>query len=198
MSRSVSKDDIVSGSTDEALIERARRGEAQAFRSIVERYESTVAAVVHGIVGWGAEADDVGQETFVRLFRSLDRFRGDASLKTYITRIAVNLSRNALRSRKRRNARFESLDRATDTSEIAGASSDPDAFDRREVLRKAISRLDAKYRAVVVLRMLEEFSTSETADILDIPQGTVLSRLSRGLDQLRAMLEPIIEREDVK
>ncbi|SVD24097.1 uncharacterized protein METZ01_LOCUS376951, partial [marine metagenome] len=79
-------------STDTAFIDRAREGDETAFRVLVERYEPQVAATVVGMLGPGDEADDVGQETFVRFYRALAKFRGDAALGTYLTRIAMNLS----------------------------------------------------------------------------------------------------------
>ena len=86
---------------DEELLARAGNGDHGAFRMLVERYEGRVAATVIGMLGPGQEADDVGQETFIRLYESLDTFRGDAKLSTYITRIAINQSLKALRRRKR-------------------------------------------------------------------------------------------------
>ena len=81
---------------DAALIARARAGDGAAFRRLVERSERVVASTGIGMLGPGDDADDVGQETFVQFHRALDRFRGDATLKTYLVRIAMNLSLNAL------------------------------------------------------------------------------------------------------
>ncbi|RMH54101.1 MAG: sigma-70 family RNA polymerase sigma factor, partial [Bacteroidetes bacterium] len=88
--------------SDETLVARARQGDEQAFRNLVERYESTVAATVIGMLGAGPEAEDVGQETFIRFYRALHQFRGEAAVGTYLTRIAINLSLNALKRRRRR------------------------------------------------------------------------------------------------
>ena len=96
--------------TDHALIDQARAGDEAALRTLIERYEPQVAATVVGMLGPGDEADDVGQETFVRFYQSLDKFRGDAALGTYLTRIAINLSLNALERRKRQRWRFWSRD----------------------------------------------------------------------------------------
>ncbi len=72
------------------LLRRAREGDDRAFRELVHRYEDRVAATIIGMLGPGPDAEDVGQETFIRLYRSLDGFRGDSSLATYVTRIAIN------------------------------------------------------------------------------------------------------------
>jgi RNA polymerase sigma-70 factor (ECF subfamily) len=171
---------------DRALIERAREGDEQAFRELVERYEPRVAATVIGMLGPGDEAEDVGQETFIRLYRSLDRFRGDSSLGTYLTRIAINLSLTALKKRKRRLSRFVSRDERE--RELPEASWDPrEEVDRREVrdrVRAAVGRLAPDHRTVVVLRMIDGYSTRETAEILGVPPGTVMSRLARAMGRL--------------
>ncbi|QXD14205.1 sigma-70 family RNA polymerase sigma factor [Rhodocaloribacter litoris] len=180
--------------TDDELLARARGGEALAFRLLVERYEGTVAATVHGLLGNGADAEDVGQEVFVRFYRSLDRFRGEASLKTYLTRIAVNLSLNALRRRRRFWARFLPEDRFEDL-EDATYEPDVEARDRAALVRAALERLAPPFRVVVVLRMIEGYSTRETAEILDLPLGTVLSRLARAQQKLKVLLTPYFDDE---
>ncbi len=161
-------------------------GDDGAFRELVERHESRVAATVIGMLGPGDEAEDVGQETFIRLYRSLGRFRGDSSLGTYLTRIAINLSLTALKKRKRRLSRFVSQDETE--RDRPEASWDPrDEIERSEDIRrvrKAVEGLAPDHRAVVVLRMIDGYSTRETAEILDIPAGTVMSRLARAMQRL--------------
>lgn len=146
------------------------------------------------MLGPGAEADDVGQEVFVRLYRALDRFRGDASLGTFLTRIAINQSLTAIERRKRNRRRFVRSD------DVAGTAAEPsvdaaetiESRSRADLVRRAIRTLSSDHRAVVVLRMIEGYSTRETAEILDLPTGTVTSRLSRALDRLEAELAPLI------
>jgi len=176
---------------DARLVERARTGDEGAFRAIVERYESRVAATVIGMLGPGGEAEDVGQETFIRLYRSLDRYRGEASLGTYVTRIALNLSLTALRRRKRWRSRFVSRD--DDRRRLPEPASDPRPdLERRDMerrIRSALDVLSSDHRAVVVLRMIDGYSTRETAAILGVPAGTVMSRLSRALGRLEEIME---------
>jgi RNA polymerase sigma-70 factor (ECF subfamily) len=182
--------------SDRELIERVRAGEERAFRLLVERYEPAVASVVTAMLGRGEEAEDVGQETFIRFYRSIDRFRGEAALGTYLTRIAINLSLNALKRRNRLAARFLSRDEARALPERATEGGEE--IERREserLVRRAIGRLDPKHRAVVVLRMIEGYSTRETAAILDVREGTVLSRLSRAMRKLEADLQPYLRTE---
>ncbi|HEX8394717.1 MAG TPA: RNA polymerase sigma factor [Longimicrobium sp.] len=177
--------------TDPELLAAARGGDAHAFRLLVERYEQAVAATVAGMLGRGDEAEDVGQEVFIQLFRSLDRYRGEAALGTYLRRIAINLSLNALKRRRRLAWRFPSRDQ--DREPLPEPATDPDAADAwetREHVRAAIMRLAPAHRAVVVLRMVDGCSTREAAQILQIPEGTVMSRLSRAMKELERHLTP--------
>ena len=181
--------------TDHELIDAARDGDQSAFRVLVERYEDVVAATAIGMLGRGADAEDVGQETFIRFYQSLTRFRGDSELKTYLTRIAINLSLDATRKRKRSRFWYWSDEKDEDRlpPELSiDTSQDIDARERKEWVQRAISALDPKHRAVVILRMIQGYSTKETAEILRIPSGTVLSRLSRAQDKLRIILEPFV------
>ncbi len=179
---------------DDELLALARRGDERAFAALVERYEGVVAATAIGMLGRGDDADDVGQETFIRFHRSLDRFRGEASLKTYLAHIAMNLSLNALRSRRRTLLRFSGGDDAVaDALEPgAGPAGETDAAELKRVVQHAVTALSEKHRAVVVLRMFQDFSTRETAQMLGVPEGTVLSRLSRAMQELQTRLAPYV------
>lgn len=158
---------------------------------LVERYETKVAATVIGMLGRGPEADDVGQETFIRLYRSLGRFRGDSSLGTYVTRIAINQSLKALEKRRTWRQRFFSP--RDDQQYVPEPQADRDTTlednERRVLVNRALDLLTPDHRAVVVLRLMEGYSTRETATMLGIPTGTVMSRLKRATDLLRQNAE---------
>jgi len=182
-------------STDSALIDRAQAGDEAGFRTLVERYEPQVAATVVGMLGPGEEADDVGQETFVRFYQALGKFRGEAALGTYLTRIAMNLSLNAIKRRQRQRWRFWSLDdeqQAPPEPSFDGRDEQA-AAERGATVHAALDQLKPDFRAVVVLRMLEGYSTKETAALLEIAEGTVLSRLSRGMKQLETLLKDEVD-----
>ncbi len=184
---------MIDDRTDRELIARACEGDAVAFRRIVDRYESVVAGVALGMLGPGAEAEDVGQEAFIRLYKSLRQFRGDASLKTYLTKIAMNLALTQLKRRKRARERSTTLSEA-DLDRKTESVEDPAYIaERRRLVEEALGTLDAKHRAVVVLRMMEGHSTKETARALGVPEGTVLSRLARALKKLQPHLEVLRE-----
>jgi len=181
--------------TDADLLASARAGDDRAFAALVERYESAVAATAAGMLGPGDDADDVGQEAFIRFHRSLDHFRGESSLKTYLVHIAMNLSLNALRRRRRSVFRFISRDETPIESAepSVGPDGNVDVEELRVLVRRAVSQLNEKHRAVVVLRMFDDCSTRDAAKILGIPEGTVLSRLSRAMKELEALLAPYID-----
>jgi len=185
---------------DAELLARARAGDDRAFGVLVARYERAVAATVVGMLGRGDDADDVGQETFIRFHRALGTFRGDSSLKTFLIHIAMNLSLNALKRRRRSLLRFVSRDDGEARDDAltnlpeprVGPDGDVDTGELQELVRAAVARLGEKHRAVVVLRMFHEYSTKETADILGLPEGTVLSRLSRAMKELESQLRPYV------
>jgi RNA polymerase sigma-70 factor (ECF subfamily) len=177
--------------TDEKLIEATLAGNDEAFRELVIRYEPRVAATVIGMLGKGPEAEDVGQETFIRFFKSLRDFRGESSVGTYLTRIAINLSLNELKKRKRRSLFFRA--ESGESFDIPDESASKGYSGEKEVLQRALQKLDIQFRSVIVLRLMDGYSTEETANILNIPIGTVLSRLARAQHKLKKILSPIYE-----
>ena len=178
--------------TDHDLIARARDGDNNAFAELVKRYESQVAAVVIGMLGNSDATDDVGQEVFLRFYKALHGFRGDAALGTYLTRIAINLSLNELKRRKRRLSFFSKSENEMSILEIK-SDEQPDTFESQELVQRALQKLEPEFRAVVVLRLIEGYSTEETAQTLKVPLGTVLSRLSRAQKKLKEYLRPFIQ-----
>jgi RNA polymerase sigma-70 factor (ECF subfamily) len=174
---------------EQALVRQARAGDQAAFRELVSRYEGLVAATVTGMLGPGPEAEDVGQNTFIRFYQALGSYRGEGGVAPYLTRIAINLSLNALGRRKRwRRLFLRREDREEPFEPAVEGEGAVLAFDRQEVVRRALDRLPPKYRAVVVLRLIDGYSTQETADLLGVPLGTVLSRLARAQQKLKDLL----------
>ena len=171
------------------LIRRTLQGDKNAFGEIVNRYRKMVARTVKGMLGDSASAQDIGQEVFIKLYYSLPEFRGDSKLSTYIQKIAVNLTLNELKRRKRV---FSIFSQKGDDEIQRHDYADSDASDREEaveIVNKALMGLDPGFRIVVTMRMLHGYSTRETAEILDLPVGTVLSRLYRAQEQLRIILK---------
>ena len=159
---------------------------------LVDRYHGRLRVMVLGMLGPCPEVEEVVQETFIRFYRSLDRFEGRSSLGTYLIRIAMNEARKAIRRRQRWYSRF--LSRSEDgvpVPESAGKAAPlpVERQERVETVRNAVQRLKPPFREVVVLRFLNEYSTEECAEILGIPAGTVMSRLTRALDKMAPILK---------
>jgi RNA polymerase sigma-70 factor (ECF subfamily) len=176
--------------SDAELVAEAKAGDEAACRLLVQRHEQLVRSTVTGMLGVGPEAEDVAQEVFIRFFRSLEQYRGASQLSTYLCRIAINLSINALKSRRRRY-RWLPIGRTGEDPvlDIPDHSEDPALRDTREWVHKAIGMLEPDFRAVIVLRMIDGYSVRETAEILNIPEGTVASRLARAQVKLRQIFE---------
>jgi RNA polymerase sigma-70 factor (ECF subfamily) len=178
--------------TEEAeLVKSALQGDKKAFGEIVNRYRKMVARTVKGMLGDTVFAEDIGQEVFIKLYYSLSEFRGEAKLSTYIQKIAVNLTLNEIKRRKR----FFSMFSQKGNNEMYEFEvADHDNEERREaaeIVNKALMAIDPKFRIIVTMRMLQGYSTKETAEILNLPLGTVLSRLSRAQEQLKNVLEKL-------
>jgi RNA polymerase sigma-70 factor (ECF subfamily) len=184
-----------------ALIDQCRRGDSAAFGDLVRKYQDRVFNTCWRLCGNRTDAEDLTQEAFVRAFQSIDRFAGRSRFYTWVYRIAVNLTISA--RRKDRRARWPSLDAeqsGTDGEASRGdqldsgeASPAEKACDREQEARvmAALSSLEDEPRAVVILRDLESLGYDEIAEILDIPAGTVKSRLHRARLALRAKLTVI-------
>ena len=181
-----------SESEDRDIVEKARDGDKAAFSALVRRYEQTVAGVVIGMLGRGEDAEDVGQNVFIRFYKALGDYRGEASLGTYLTRIAINLSLNELKRRQRRNLFIYKPASDGHELEIKDEQDRQDEQDTKQAVNDALQKLEPKFRSVVVLRMLQGYSTKETAEILRIPLGTVLSRLARAQEKLKELLKYLI------
>jgi len=176
------------------LVTASRTGDHNAFRELVRKLEGQVAATVIGMLGHCQEAEDVGQETFIRFYNALNKFRGEAKVETYVTRIAINLSLNELKRRQRKALLFAEQPEAAlenlSNQEVVGIDRDTQA-----TVRWAIRQIAPRFRAVIVLRLIDGYSTRETAEILSLPIGTILSRLSRAQKKLKIILEPVFERK---
>lgn len=173
------------------LVTASLSGDKLAFEEIINRYQKMVARTVKGMLGDTVYAEDIGQEVFIKLYYSLSEFRGEAKLSTYIQRIAVNLTLNEIKRRKR----FFSMFSQTGNNEMhefdVADFSTEEKNEASEVVGKALKSMDPKFRIIVMMRMLQGYSTKETAEILDLPLGTVLSRLSRAQEQLKEILEKL-------
>jgi RNA polymerase sigma-70 factor (ECF subfamily) len=182
------------------FIERLKRGDATAFEELVAERSSEIYGLLFRLTESPEEARDLTQETFLRAFQSIGSFRGEADLRTWIYRIAINQARNKWRWwRRRRRDSTVSLDATSGGSNqtliatLAESSENPEqqtlSREREVALRTALQKLGRAYRETVILRDIEGLSYEEIATALSINVGTVKSRLARGRQELRQRLE---------
>jgi RNA polymerase sigma-70 factor, ECF subfamily len=181
-----------------ALVERAQRGDDRAFESLVGTYRDRIHSYVSRMVRDPDEALDISQDTFLRAYQSLSRFRGSASFQTWLYRIATNLSIDAIRRSKRRQEATVSLDAPVDTGEgqvmreLADESRGPElAATGRAVqdeVAAALEQMSPTLRPVLVMYDLQGMSYQEIAEVLGCPLGTVKSRLFNARMQLKELL----------
>jgi RNA polymerase sigma-70 factor (ECF subfamily) len=179
------------GAEDHILIQRFLAGEEAAFERLVERYYQRIDRLAQQVVRHPMAAEDITQESFLRAYRALPRFRGEASFYSWLYRITINLSLNYLR----RQAHQVSTAQESDASALPAA--DPsvvlEAQERERLIRSAVDTLPAHYRIAIILRDLEGLSYQEIADILSIPLGTVKSRINFGKRLLRKTLRAFLD-----
>jgi len=187
----------VSKSLDDLLVERAKRGDADAFEQLTGQYYKKIFNYAYRLTGNYEDASDIAQEALLRAYLSLPEFRGDSSFQTWLIRITQNACLDELRRRKRQ--RFTSLDQPVTVEDgemdrqlaVADTADGPEqALERVEVQRavqESINQLDEEYRVVVVMRDIQGYSYNEIADTLGINLGTVKSRLNRARNALKEM-----------
>jgi len=187
-------DDDERGAEDHCLIQRFLAGEAAAFDSLVERYYQRIDRLAQQVVRNPLAAEDITQEVFLRAYRALPRFRGEASLYSWLYRIAINLCLNYLRQRANRISTAEAVD-ASSVPSAADPSARLENQERDRRVRGAIDALPAHYRVAIILRDLEGLSYQEISAILGIPLGTVKSRLNFAKHLLRQALRGILDED---
>lgn len=180
------------------LLEACRRGDPGAFAQLVGLHQGLVFNLGLRLLGDPEEARDLAQDVFLKVYRTLGSFRGQSALRTWIYRIVVNESRNRQRWWRRRRREkclpLEALPAADSAQLVAdesGADSPFETVRRRERgarVQAALQRLSFDHRAVLLLREVEEMSCDEIAAALELPEGTVKSRLSRAREALRQAL----------
>ena len=172
---------------DRELVERFARGDAGAFDEIVRQYEQRVYSITLRMTGNSEDARDAMQEVFISALRALRSFRGDAQLSTWIHRVAVNASLDVLRKRKRHAA--GPLEEAGDhASEEPGPEDAAARAARARDVQRALLEVSDEHRAVLILHDLQDLDYAETAAALDIPVGTVKSRLHRARIEMARLL----------
>ncbi len=188
-----------SGSPEIGLVEQCRTGDPEAFARLVGLHEGMVFNLATRLLGDAEEAKDVAQDVFLQVYRTLGRFEGRSSLKTWIYRIVVNQCHNRRRFWSRRGGnRGRALSELTPAEEARLAAAQPDPAspyeevrrrERAERMQAALLGLSFAHRAVLLLREVEGLSCEAIAATLRLPEGTVKSRLARAREALRARFE---------
>lgn len=167
--------------TDEALVARAAQGDGEAFRALYRRYERRVRGLLYQMTNDPQGLDDLTQEVFVKVFRALGKFRAEASFSTWLFRIAVNCCQDA-RRRQQRRPRSVPLEELT----LPSAQEDPlKRLNREQLVADALQTLKPEHRSVIILHDLQDRPQEEIGRILDLPVGTIKSRLFYARRQLR-------------
>jgi RNA polymerase sigma-70 factor (ECF subfamily) len=174
--------------SDAELVRRTRAGDTRAFEAIMRRHNRVLYRTARAILRDDAEAEDAVQEAYLRAYRGLEAFRGEAKLSTWLVRIAANEA--LMRRRRRPAAEVVPMD-ATVELEAGGEQGD---HMLRQLLERKIDALPDDYRAVFMLRAVEELSVEETAAALGIPEATVRTRLFRARGLLRESLARHVDR----
>lgn len=190
---------------EEGLIKRCQDGEIEAFEKLISSYQKKVYNIAYRYVGNREEAEDLAQEAFIKVFRSIKSFRGEAAFSTWLYHIVSNVCRDALRKNSRRME--DSLDCAVTTEkgelqrEVADWSMSPEPIyenqELGEFIQALINQLTPEYKTVIIMREIQEMSYEEIAEELNCSLGTVKSRLSRARKALRDKIEGSWELTDI-
>lgn len=203
MSNIIDNKKVTTGDDDLKYVVLCRKGDTEAFAVLVERHQKKMLNIAYRILGDYDEACDVMQEAFLAAYKSINKFKAEARFSTWLYRIVINFTKNRLKQRQNL-ARHESVsrDESTDgkggcTACLSAASTDNPAElleqrEREEHVQQCITALDVEYREVLVMRDIQGFSYEEIRDILQIPDGTVKSRLSRARVALKDCLVKVI------
>lgn len=177
----------------EELVQRAKDGDKTAFEQLVVENQRGVYSLALRYTGNREDALDISQEAFFRAYKGLPFFQGDSAFSTWLYRLTINVSIDFLRRNKKKNTTpFSALGETDQVIDIPDTKSSPEksaeAGELKEALSGALQTLSDEHRAIFILRAMHELSYTEIADILDLEEGTVKSRLSRARDKLRKIL----------
>jgi len=184
---------------DRELVEQAAAGSREAFDELVRRHQASIVSLARALTRGSADAEDIAQEVFVRVWRSLRGFRGDSTFRTWLHRVAVNVihSHHGRLSRIRRVFMAPAAEPGS-SDPVESASDSVDVENdvvMRDAIDKALGSLPEELRVAVTLRDVQGLDYREIAKVLGIPIGTVESRIFRGRQRLQPLLEPLRARK---
>lgn len=180
---------------DRKLVRALRRRDEDAFTDMVRKYQHRVFNIIYRILGDREETEEVAQEVFVAVFKHIDGFRGDSKFSTWLFRIATNRAKNRIKYLARRNhKKHQDIDDTPESSiesNPVGSGSDPRpdqkalGHELEDIVQEGLQDLGEKYRTILVLRDIENLSYQDIAEVLEVAEGTVKSRLYRARAKLK-------------
>ena len=184
---------------DRPLVDEATAGSREAFDELVRRHQSRIYALAQVLTDGDLEAQDLVQETFVRAFRSVTRFRGDSAFGTWLHRIALNVIKTHVARRGRRtptvSLAVEADRRQSGMEQLASDDDLEVSVASRQLIDRALASLPEELKVVITLRDVQGLEYREIAAVTGLPLGTVESRLFRARQRLRPLLEPLLKGE---
>ena len=183
---------------EELLIERAKKGDVSAFSELIKRYERYVLNLVYRTLGRAEDAEDIAQETFVKAYLHIKKFKGESKFSTWLSKIAMNLCMDKIRERSNREENLEEGVWLTIPQDNYYSPEETvERLEIQEKIKNAVSSLPEDLRMVFILREFEDLSYQEISEILNIPMGTVESRLHRARMRLKSLLKDLKTVEEV-
>ena len=175
--------------SDAECVRKLQRGETDAFETLIRRHQKTIFNLAYRMLGDYDEAAEISQEAFLSAYRAIGNFRGEANFSTWLYRIALNHAttrRKSLNTRQQRSVPIENTEPASDPH--PGPAESMEKKEIRQRVQQALNRLDPEDAAVILLRDLQDVPYEEVARVLEIPVGTVKSRLHRARQALKSEL----------
>lgn len=190
---------------EEKLVERLKRRDEAAFNELIRLYQGRIFRLVFRMLGDRSEAEDLAQEVFITVFKSIDGFRGESKLSTWLYRVATNHCKNRIKYLDRRaRGKKKELDEVAEHGALESATMSPsshiarpdqmmEAMQKERILQQAIAALEEEHRTLIVLRDIEHMTYEQIQEITGLPEGTVKSRLHRARHALRTKVQRLAE-----
>lgn len=187
---------------DQQLVERAQRGDKEAFELLVIKYQRKLARLLSQFIRDSAEVEDVAQETFIKAYRSLSSFRGDSAFYTWLYRIGINAAKNFLVAQKRRASNTsngidiedaENFEEGSQLRELDTPESELMSKQIAQTVHQTLHELPEELRTAITLREIEGLSYEEIANVMNCPTGTVRSRIFRAREAISEKLQSVTE-----
>ena len=180
---------------DELLVQRCKKGQLEAYEKLIKKYETKVYSLCYRYSGNYDDANDLAQEAFIKVFNSIDKFKGKSAFSTWLYRVTANVCLDEMRKQKKTPI---SIDKPQETEEgevyfnLPDQKYNPEIIaeknDLKQLVHKGISKLPKEQRIIIILREMEELSYEEISEVLEISIGTVKSRLNRARKNLKEIL----------